>query len=436
MAEIAAAKPEASPARGGVQRLRRFPLGLQVLVALVLGALLGLLGGSAGEHVKILGDAFIRLVQMAIVPLVFPLIVLGIAHMESARRLGRIAGKTILYFEVVTTVILVLAVLLAEVTGLGRGASLTAADTSSLNAIASGVDFQTLLLDIIPKNFFAALAAGNLLAIVFFAVFVGLAMARLGEPVAPVTRFLEATSAIMFTVVAYVVRFAPLGVFGFIAYDTAHYGLASLRLLAEFVAIVYLGMAGILLLVFPLVALIFRVRYIELITVIWDLLVLAFVTRSSEVVLAPLMARMERYGADNSVASFVLPLGYSFNLDGATLYEAVAVVFLAHAYNLPLSFGRLVTVIGLLIVLTKGLAGVPSAAIVVLLATSKSIGLPLEGVALLLGVDFVVDMARTAVNVVGNSLATVVIAKSEGLFRASPDTAREPATATAALPPL
>jgi len=142
---------------------------------------------------------------------------------------------------------------------------------------------------------------------------------------------------------------------------------------------------------------------------------------------------MERHGADNSVASFVLPLGYSFNLDGATLYEAVAVVFLAHAYDLPLGFGRLVTVIGLLIVLTKGLAGVPSAAIVVLLATAKSIGLPLEGVALLLGVDFIVDMARTAVNVVGNSLATVVIAKSEGLFRAAPDTVPA-ATVASAVP--
>jgi len=424
---------EASSIAGrGVQRLRHFPLGLQVLTALIAGAVLGLLGGSAGEHVKILGDAFIRLVQMAIVPLVFPLIVLGIARMESARRLGRIAVKTIVYFEVVTTVILVLAVLLAGLTYLGRGASLTASDTSALAGVAKGVNFSVLLLDIVPKNFFAALAAGNLLAIVFFAVFVGLAMARLGEQVAPVAQVLEATAAIMFTVVGYVVRFAPIGVFGFIAYDTAHYGFASVRLLAQFVGVVYLGMAAILLLVFPLIALIFRVRYLELVTVIWDLFVLAFVTRSSEVVLAPLMTRLERYGADNSIVSFTLPMGYSFNLDGATLYEAVAVVFLAHAYNLPLDFAELVTIVGLLIVLTKGLAGVPSAAIVVLLATAKSVGLPLEGVALLLGVDFIVDMARTAVNVVGNSLATVVIAKSEGLFHPSADVRRPaPAKVTA-----
>ncbi len=399
-----------------VSRVRQIPIGVQVLAALIVGAALGLLSKPLGQQLKVLGDGFIRLIEMAIVPLIFPLIVLGVAKMESARRLGRIAAKTIGYFEIVTTVVLLMATVLALVTRVGSGASLSGAKGKAVHGVASSVDFKTLLLHIIPNNVFAAFSAGDLLAIVFFALFFGLAMARLGEQVAPLHAVLEATSSVMFTVVGYVVRFAPIGVFGYIAYDTAHYGLASLGLLAEFVGVVYLGMVIILAVVFPLVALIFRVSYLALLRTIWDLFVLAFITRSSEVVLAPLMQRLERHGADNSIVSFTLPIGYSFNLDGATLYEAIAVVFLAHAYGLNLSAGRLLTIIGLLLVLTKGLAGVPSAAIVVLLATAKAVGLPTEGVALLLGVDFIVDMARTAVNVVGNSLAAVVIAKSEGLF--------------------
>jgi len=419
----------ASSERGRRRRLRLPPLGIQVLIALILGAVFGLVGGATAESTQVLGDAFIRLIQMVVIPLIFPLVVVGIAQMESARRLGRIAGKTILYFEVVTTIVLVMATALAVVTRVGVGAHLAGGNSGALGTFAQGIDFKTFLLDIIPSNFFSALGSGNLLAVVFFAVFFGLAMAHIGERAAPVRKLLESVSDIMFTVVGYVVRFAPIGVFGYIAYDTARYGFHSLVVLSQFIGVVYLGLLIVMFVLFPIVAKVFHVSFVGLLRAIWDLVLVAFATRSSESVLAPLLERVERYGVSNSVVSFVLPLGYSFNLAGATLYEATAVVFLSHAYGLSLSIVQLLTIIGILALLTKGLAGVPSAAIVVLLATAKAVGLPPEGVALLLGIDFIVDMARTAVDTFGTPLAAVVIAKSEGLFRPQPGIdVRQPAT--------
>jgi proton glutamate symport protein len=396
--------------------MKRISLPVQIMIGLAAGLFVGLTSKTLGVDMKVVGDAFTRLIEMAIVPLIFPLIVLGVTQMRSLRRLGRIAGKTILYFEVVTTVILLVAMLIGNITQVGAGTSLPGKSTAGLRSFAQGIDFQQFLLDIIPNNVFASLVNGDLLPIVFFSLFLGLAMASIGEKAKPLTDVLESLSAAMFKVIEYVVKFTPIGVFGFIAYDVAEYGWTSLRSLAEFVLVAYLGMCVIVLVILPIVARLFGVKYWALLRYIGDLLVLAFVTRSSEVVLAPLTKRLEQYGADNSIVSFVLPVGYSFNLDGATLYEAIAVLFLSHVYHLHLSFGQQLEIIGLLMVLTKGLAGVPSAAIVVLIATAKAIGLPLEGITLLVGVDFIVDMARTAVNVIGNSLAAIVIAKSERLF--------------------
>jgi proton glutamate symport protein len=396
--------------------VKRIPLAVQVVIGLVLGILAGLVNKTFGVDMKVLGDAFIRLIEMSIIPLIFPLIVLGVARMKSVRRLGRIAGKTILYFEVVTTVILVIAVVIGNSTDIGNDISLPRNALGTVSGFAQGIDFKQFLLGIIPNNVFAALVDGNLLPIVFFSIFLGLAMASIGEKSKPLKDVLEALASAMFKVIEFVVKFTPIGVFGYMAYDVAKYGWSSLSSLAEFIVVTYIGMLLIVLVIFPLVALIFRVKYWALLRYIWDLVLLAFVTRSSEVVLAPLTERLKRYGADNSIVSFVLPLGYSFNLDGATLYEAIAVLFLSHVYGLHLSLGHQLEMIGVLIILTKGLAGVPSAAIVVLIATAKAIGLPLGGIALLLGIDFIVDMARTAVNVIGNSLASVVIAKSERLF--------------------
>ena len=395
------------------KRWWRLPLGVQSALAVGLGALIGTFAPSVGEQLKLLGDIFLNLVQMVVLPLVFPLIVLGIARMESVKKVGRIAGKAVLYFEVVTTVILLISVALAELTGIGKGAPVAGGDTKSLESMDQGVDFHELILHSVPKNVFAAFTEGNLLAAIVFALFLGVGMAAIGEKSAPFSSVLESVSAAMFKVVGYVIRLAPLGVLGFISYDVAHYGFGNLKSLLGFIAVVYAGLAIVLGVVFPAIALIYRIRYVDLLKQIGGLVGLAFVTRSSEAVLAPLMGKLEAFGVSRSTSSFVVPLGYSFNSDGSVLYQATALVYLAHAYGADTSIPSLLLMVGVLVVLSKGMAGVTSASIVVLLAAGKSVGIPAEGVALLVGVDFIVDMARTAVNVVGNALAAAVVDRSE-----------------------
>jgi len=416
------APPDGDDTQGRrLRRLRRLPpLGVQVLVALALGLVLGLVAPGFSEHLKFLGDAFIRLIQMAIIPLIFPLIVLSIARMESAAALGRLAGKTILYFEVVTTVILVVTMLIATFAGLGVGANLTTSAAADTSKIQTSLNLGQMFLDIIPKNVFDAFSQGNLLSVLFFAAFLGVALSRIGTKARPLMDVLDGLATAMFQIITWVVNLAPLAVLAFVAYNTAHYGWGLMLRLAVFVIVFYAAAALVLLVIFPVVGIMFRVPYFPMIRVISDLILLSFVTRSAEVVLAPLIKRLDDFGVDQKVTSFTLPLGYSFNADGATMYEGLAVVFLAHAYGIELTIPKLILAMFVLILLTKGIAGVPSASIVVLFSAAATIGLPPQGIAILLAIDFVVDMARTAVNVTGNSLASMVIAKSEGQFTPQP----------------
>ncbi len=407
--------PDTPPTRpaGFWRRCLKMPIGIQSIIAVGLGALIGTLAPSAGEQLKILGEVFLNLVQVVVLPLVFPLIVLGIARMESVKKVGRIAGKAILYFEIVTTVVLLIAVGLAKLTGIGKGAPVHGADADDLDGLSQGIDFHELVLHAVPKNIFAAFGEGNLLGAIVFALLVGVAMAAIGEKSEPFASVLESVAAVMFKVVGYVIRIAPLGVLGFISYDVAYYGFGNLRSLLGFIAVVYAGLAIVVGVLFPLIAALYRIRYAELLKSIAGLAGIAFVTRSSESVLAPLMGKLEAFGISRSTTSFVVPLGYSFNTDGSVLYQAAALVFLANAYGADTSLPALLLMVGVLVILSKGMAGVASASIVVLIAAGNSIGLPAEGIALLLGVDFIVDMARTGVNVIGNSLAAAVVDSSE-----------------------
>ncbi|ULM95215.1 cation:dicarboxylase symporter family transporter [Peribacillus frigoritolerans] len=400
-----------------MQALRRIPLWLQISIALVLGLCLGSISKTIGIEAKILGDAFIHMIKMTIVPLIFPLIILGIAQIKSTGSLGRLSLKAIIYFEIVTTLIIVMSLLLANMVDLGVGADLSGGNMKALEGLeANKIDFREFILHIIPSNIFVAFSEGNILAIVYFGVFFGLALRSLKGKAKPIEDVLEALSKVMFKVLDYVIKFSPLGVFGSIAYSMATYGFEKLSTLLDLILVTYAGLAIVLLIIFPIIARIYNIRYWELINEIKDLLLIAFTTRSSESVFAPLTARLEGYGVKNSVVSFVLPLGYSFNLDGGMVYMAPAILFLANAYEIQLSLLDQVHIILLLMLLTKGVASVPSGVIVVLTSVSVVIGLPMEGIALLMAVDFIMDMARTATNVVGNALATVVIAKSEGMF--------------------
>ncbi|MGW9018418.1 dicarboxylate/amino acid:cation symporter [Priestia megaterium] len=398
--------------------MKRIPLWVQVVIGLVLGLTLGALNKTLGTEAKILGDAFLHMIKMTIVPLIFPLIVLGIAQIKSAGTLGKLSIKAIIYFEVVTTIIIVMALVLANLTHIGAGANLSGGNIDTLKDIQqTKIDFREFILHIIPDNIFVAFSEGNLLAIIYFGVFFGLAIRALKGKARPIENVLEALSNVMFKVLDYVIKFSPIGVFGSIAYSVATYGFGKLSTLIDLILLTYAGLAIVLLIIFPVIARIYRVHYLELIREIKDLLLIAFTTRSSESVFAPLTARLENYGANNSVVSFILPLGYSFNLDGAIVYQGPAIIFLANAYGIDLSVAEQIHVVLLLVLLTKGLAAVPSGGIVILTSVCTIIGIPLEGVALLMGVDFIMDMARTATNVVGNALATVAMAKSEGLFR-------------------
>ncbi|MFF3328875.1 dicarboxylate/amino acid:cation symporter [Streptomyces sp. NPDC002888] len=412
-ADTADTADTSNPPNTAHKRRLRIPIGVQSIIAVGLGALIGTLAPSAGEQMKILGEVFLNLVQVVVLPLVFPLIVLGIARMESVKKVGRIAGKAILYFELVTTVILLIAVGLAKLTDIGKGAPVHTGNAQDVAGLEQGIDFHELLLHAVPKNIFAAFSEGNLLGAIVFALLVGVAMAAIGEKSDPFASLLDSVAAVMFKVVGYVIRIAPLGVLGFISYDVAHYGFGNLRSLIGFIAVVYAGLAIVIGVLFPLIAAIYRIRYVDLLKSIAGLAGIAFVTRSSESVLAPLMGKLEAFGVSRSTTSFVVPLGYSFNTDGSVLYQAAALVFLANAYGTDTSLPALLLMVGVLVILSKGMAGVASASIVVLIAAGNSIGLPAEGVALLLGVDFIVDMARTGVNVIGNSLAAAVVDSSE-----------------------
>jgi proton glutamate symport protein len=395
-------------------------IGFQVLIALIVGVVLGLAVPSFGEHLKVVGDGFIRLIEMGIVPLLFPLIVLSIARMDSAKALGRLAGKTLLYFEAVTISILFVTLLLASVFRLGHGANLHSVHAADASGVQKSIDVQKLFLDIIPSNVFSAFGSDNLLSILFFACFFGFALSRVGKKATPVIAVLDGVANAMFQAISWIVRLAPLAVVSYVAYNTAHYGWHLLIKLAVFVGVFYGAVVIVLAVVFPVVSIIFRVPYTRLLRAITDLVLLAFVTRSSEVVLAPMIKRLEEFGVASKVSSFTLPLGYSFNADGATMYEGLAVVFIANAYGVNLSISRFITVMLVLMLLTKGIAGIPSSSIVVLFSAAAAIGLPAEGVAILLAVDFVVDMARTALNVTGNALAALVVAGSEGAFDPRP----------------
>lgn len=392
------------------------PLGVQVFMSLIIGAVLGLVAPGFSDHLKVVGDEFIRLIQMCIVPIIFPLIVVSIARMESAKTVGRMATKALVYFEVVTTALLALTLLVAFWSGIGKGTSLGGLATADTSGIQKSVHLDMLFLNIVPVNVFDSLSKGDLLSILFFAVILGLALTQIGEKRQPVVAVLDGVADAMFQVITWVIRLTPLAVIAFVAYNIAHYGWDLVFKLGLLVAVFY-GMVLIaLVVVFPIIARIFGIPYLRLTRAVSDLVFLAFVTRSSEVVLAPLITRLDRFGVDRSVSSFTLPLGYSFNADGATMYEALAVVFIAHAYGVDLTLPRLITTMLVLMLLTKGIAGVPSASIVVLFSAAATIGLPPEGVAVLLAIDFVVDMARTALNVSGNVLATAVVAKTEGLL--------------------
>ena len=389
-------------------------LGLQLLIALILGVLVALIWPQFSAFYQFLGQAFISLINMVIIPLVFPVVVVAVAGVIGKKSFGKLLTKSLLYFFGVTTAITFIFVFASYYLGFGQGVNI-GQEGASIDGLAKSIQLDEFLLSFIPSNIIKSLSEGALLPIIVFALFLGFGLASLKEEkTQKAVELLQIWIEAIYKIVGVIVKLSPIGIFGFIAKDVATTGVDKLVGLGQFVAGTYLAYAVLALVIFPLIALAFRVPYLTSLQRIWSLLTLAFVSGSSSVVLPPLLKDLKQQGYDEHVIDLVVPLGYTFNLVGAAVYFSVATVFIAHAYGIAFSVSGLFLTVLILTLIGKTAATVPSGAIVVLLAAAPQLGLPVEGVALIFAVDFFVNAGRTALNVLGQVLAVSVIEKTEG----------------------
>jgi Na+/H+-dicarboxylate symporter len=398
----------------------------QILIAMIVGAVLGIaihtnctdeIAQSFSSKIKMLATVFIRLVQMIISPLVFTTLVVGIAKLGDIKAVGRIGGKALGWFFTASFISLLLGMFFVNLLEPGVGLNLSNIDLSSASEVTAktqNLSFENFIEHIVPKSIFEAMATNEILQIVIFSIFFGLAAAAIGETVKPVINALDKTSHIVLKMVNYVMKFAPIGVFGAIA------GVFAVRDFQE-LAITYFKYFGSFLVgitslwtVLILIGYIFlKSRMTTLLKRIMSPLIVAFGTTSSEAVFPKLTEELERFGVKDKIVSFMLPLGYSFNLDGSMMYMTFASIFIAQAYGVHLDLATQMTMLLVLMLTSKGIAGVPRASLVVVAATCGMFDIPVEGIALILPIDHFCDMFRTATNVLGNALATSVVGQWE-----------------------
>ncbi|WML43899.1 cation:dicarboxylate symporter family transporter [Neobacillus sp. PS3-40] len=410
--------------------MKKISLAWQIFIGLVLGIIVGAVfygNPHVVTYLQPIGSVFLRLIKMIVVPIVISCLVVGVSGTGDMKSLGKLGGKTLLYFEIITTIAIVVGLLIANVFHPGTGvdrSQLVKADMSAYvtteKATAAHSEIDTFV-NIVPTNVVQAFANGDMLAIIFFSVMFGLGVAAIGEKGKPIIQFFRGTADAMFYVTNQIMKLAPFGVFALIGVTVSQFGLASLVPLGKLVITVYGAMIFFILVVLGIVAKIAGYNIFKLLGYLKDELILGYSTASSETVLPRIMEKMERIGCPKAITSFVIPTGYSFNLDGSTLYQAICALFIAQMYGIHLSIWHQITLVLILMVTSKGIAGVPGVSIVVLLSTLGSVGIPVEGLAFILGVDRILDMARTCVNIVGNSLAAIVISKWEGHKPKSPE---------------
>lgn len=392
----------------------KLSLGLQLLLALILGVIVAVIWPQFSGFYQFLGQAFIKLVNMVIIPLIFPIIVVAVASVIGKKSFGKILTKTLLYFFAVTTAITLLFVFSSYYLGFGQGVNIGQTG-GNIDGIANNVQLSEFLLSFIPSNIVKSISEGSLLPIIVFAIFLGYGIGSLkSDKNQKILEGFQIWIEAIYKIVTVIVKLSPIGIFGFIAKDVASTGIDKLVGLGQFVIGTYLAYAVLILVVFPLIASIFKVPYLTAFRENWSLLTLAFISGSSSVVLPSLLKDLKKQGHDESTIDLVIPLGYTFNLEGAAVYFSVATIFIAHAYGIQLSLSSLFFTVLLLTLIGKTAATVPSGAIVVLLAAAPQLGLPVEGVALIFAVDFFVNAGRTMINVLGQILTVSVIEKTEG----------------------
>ncbi|HTV38349.1 MAG TPA: C4-dicarboxylate transporter DctA [Xanthobacteraceae bacterium] len=415
--------PSAAPPRSGRGAIFK-SLFVQVLIALLLGIAVGVATPDFAVSLKILSDAFLKLISMIVAPIVFCVVVHGIAGAGDLKKVGRVGVKALVYFEAMTTVALILGILLAFLFGPGHGMNINTStlDPNALTTYANnarhlqGGGIGGFILNVIPTTSFDALARNDVLQVLFFAVLFGVALALVGgEKGEKVASLIEAVAAVLFRAMGLIVRTAPLGVLGAVAYTVGKYGVGSLKQLVSLVALYYGALAIFVIVVLGLVMRLAGLSIFRFLAYMREELTIVLATASSDAVLPQIMRKLERMGVKNSVVGLVVPTGYSFNLDAFSIYLTLAVVFIAQATNTPLSLGDLLLVLAVSLVTSKGAHGVPGSAIVILAATLQAVPtIPAIGLVLVLSVDWFIGMARALGNLIGNCVATVVIAAWEG----------------------
>jgi proton glutamate symport protein len=427
--------------------MKKFHLSLttQIFIGLAMGVIVGALihrldadpvhKTEAFQWVRVLSRVFLNLIKVIIAPLIFSTLVVGIAGAGNIREVGRIGLKAIIYFEIVTTLALFIGLGAVNMTKPGLGVNLPAQQSEEAKQVAANAAKMTPqdhIVNIFPTSLIKSMAENDVLQIVVFSLIFAVGVASIGAKGKPMLAFCESLSEAMFKFTNYVMKFAPYGVGAAMAVTVGSKGLTVLKNLAMLILTLYGSLIVFIVVVLGAVALIVRLPLRRFISLIKEPALLAFTTTSSESAFPKALENMERLGVPRRIVSFVLPLGYSFNLDGSTLYLSLAAVFVAQMSNIQLSLGQQLLIILTLMLSTKGIAAVPRASLVVLAGTLAQFGLPLEGIAVILGVDELMDMGRTATNVIGNCVATVVVARWEGEFNDKGNEIVEPAAAAAA----
>ena len=394
-----------------------------IFIALFLGVIVGHFFPDFAVRMRPFAEIFLRMVKMIIAPLLFSTLVVGIAGHGDAKSLGKIGLKTIIYFEIVTTLALIIGLTMGNIfkpgVGFVSGTSVHAIEMQAAGLVAAShahTSIGAMVTDIFPTSVVDAMAKGNLLQIVVFSIFFALAICAVGKKAQPVLDLLNSVSQIMFKFTEYVMYFAPLGIFGAIAATVGANGLSVLKNYFKIIGALYTALAVFVVLVLFIVCKIVRISFRTLLRALQEPALLAFTTASSEAAFPKAMEIMERFGVPKNIVSFVMPTGYTFNLDGSTLYLAMAVLFSSQIVGIHLDLNQQIIIMLALMLTSKGVAGVPRVSLIVLAGTLASFDIPILGVAILLGIDQILDMGRTTVNLIGNCVATVVIARWEKVF--------------------